>query len=235
MVYSRENTTVIVPTLNESRCLPGLLDELKQNGDNHIVIIDGNSVDGTAEIARKLGATVIPQRGRGKGDALRQAFTHSVVDGEIVVMMDADGSMDPKEIPLLIKAIEEGADLVKGSRFLSWGRSEDLNLVRRIGNLFFLCLVNLLWSTKYTDLCYGFSAFRKSALKRLCPLLKASDFEIETEICIKAKKLGLNVVEVPSIEFKRRHGKSNLDIFRHGWQILKTILQEVLEKNQTTL
>ncbi|MFQ6063894.1 MAG: glycosyltransferase family 2 protein [Candidatus Bathyarchaeia archaeon] len=232
MVYSRNNTTIIVPALNESRSISRLLDELKQNGDNHIVVIDGNSVDGTAEVAEKSGATVILQRGSGKGAALRQAFTHSVVDGEIVVVMDADGSMDPKEVPLFISAIEEGADLVKGSRFLSWGRSEDLNLIRRIGNLFFLCLVNWLWSTKYTDLCYGFGAFRKNALKKLCPHLKSSDFEIETEICIKAKELGLNIVEVPSIEFKRRHGKSNLNIFRDGWKIIKTIFREFLQKYQ---
>lgn len=232
MVSARNSTTVIIPTLNESRSISRVINELKQNGDNHIVVIDGNSVDGTSEVARKLGAKVIIQRGKGKGEALRQAFADTIVDGEIVLMMDADGSMDPKEIPLFIEAIESGADLVKGSRFLSWGGSEDLNFVRRIGNLLFLSLVNWLWSTNYTDLCYGFGAFRKNALKKLSPHLKSTDFEIETEICIKAKKLGLKVVEIPSIEYKRRYGKSNLDIFRHGWGILKTILQEYLEKHR---
>jgi len=226
----RNNTTVIVPTFNEGRSISGIISELKRNGDNHVVVIDGNSVDGTAEVARELGATVVMQRGRGKGAALRQAFAHDSVKGEIAVIIDGDGSMDPREIPLFIEAIEAGADVVKGSRFLSWGCSEDMNFVRRFGNLLFLSLVNWLWSTNYTDLCYGFGAFRRGALKKLCSHLNSTNFEIETEICIKAKKLGLKVVEVPSIEFRRRHGKSNLDIVRDGWRILKTILQEFLKK-----
>jgi hypothetical protein len=141
-------------------------------------------------------------------------------------MMDADGSMNPKEIPLLIKALDSGADLVKASRFLPYGYSEDMSLIRRIGNRFFLSLVNWFWSADYTDLCYGFAAFRKDAIEKLCPYLKSTNFEIETEVFIKAKKLGLKVVEVPSIEFRRRHGKSNLCIFRDGFRILKTIVEE---------
>jgi hypothetical protein len=88
--------------------------------------------------------------------------------------------------------------------------------------------VNLLWSTKYTDICYGFVALKKDALKVLASTLRSDDFEIETEICIKAKKLGLSVREVPSVELRRKSGNSNLSITRDGIRILKTIMQELI-------
>jgi glycosyltransferase involved in cell wall biosynthesis len=218
--------TVIVPTLNEEKSIAGVIQELKQMGYSSILVIDGNSKDKTVEIAKECGANVIVQNGRGKGTALRQAFSYEGLDGDIFVMIDADGSMNPKEVPLLIKALDSGVDLVKGSRFLPNGYSEDLNLIRKIGNLFFVKLVNLLLSTHYTDLCYGFAAFRKDAIKKLFPHLRSKNFEIETEIFVKAKKLGLRVAEIPSVEFRRRHGKSNLSIFRDGFRILRTILRE---------
>jgi len=227
------NVTVVIPTLNEARNIGSVILELHQMGYDDILVIDGNSRDRTVEIAKELGAKVIFQKGNGKGDALRQVFNHDGLDGDLVVMMDADGSMDPKEIYVFIEALERGADLAKGSRFMAGGYSDDMNLVRRIGNQFFLLLVNLLWGAKYTDLCYGFGAFRKSALKRLNHLLKSDSFEIETELFIKVLKLGLRVVEVPSVEFKRRHGKSNLRTVPDGFRILKTIAREFLDRSKT--
>jgi hypothetical protein len=112
------------------------------------------------------------------------------------------------------------------------GGSFDISFPRRIGNLFFVLLVNLLWSTKYTDICYGFVAFKKDALKRLAPSLRSDDFEIETEICIKAKKLGLSVLEVPSVELSRKSGSSNLNTIRDGVRILKTIMQEITSRSR---
>jgi glycosyltransferase involved in cell wall biosynthesis len=225
---SNSDITVIIPTLNEEKSIAEVIRELNQMGCHSVLVVDGNSKDRTLEIAKELGANVVVQNGRGKGAALRQAFNHADLNGDVIVMMDADGSMNPKEIPLLIKALDSGADLVKGSRFLPLGYSEDMNLIRRIGNRFFLLLVNWFWSANYTDLCYGFAAFRKDAIEKLRSYLKSTNFEIETEVFIKAKKLGLKVVEVPSIELRRRHGKSNLCIFRDGFRILKTIVEELV-------
>jgi len=229
------DVTVIIPTLNEEENIMGVIRELGHIGCRDILIIDGNSRDRTVEVAKEFGVDVILQNGRGKGSALRQAFSHDGLDGDAVVMMDADGSMNPKEILLFIEALDSGADLVKGSRFLSYGYSEDMSLIRRIGNRFFVLLVNRLWSANYTDLCYGFGAFRKDAIKKLLPHLKSTNFEIETEVFIKAKKLGLKVVEVPSIEFRRRHGKSNLSIFKDGFRILKTIIEEFVNGSSIEL
>lgn len=220
--------TVIIPTLNEEKSIVDIIQELKHMGYHGIVVVDGNSKDKTAQVAEECGVEVVLQNGRGKGNALRQVFNHGSVNGNAVVMIDADGSMNPKEIPGLIKALNSKADLAKGARFLSYGYSEDMNLIRRIGNLFFVFLVNRLWSANYKDLCYGFAAFRRDAIEKLYPLLKSRNFEIEAEIFIKARKLGLKVIEVPSIELRRKHGKSNLNAFRDGFQIFRTIVREFI-------
>jgi len=227
------DVTVIVPTLNEEKTIAEVIWELNHLGYHNILIVDGNSRDRTVEIAKEFGANVLVQNGRGKGAALRQAFNHDGLDGNVIVLIDADGSMNPKEIPALIKALDSGADLAKASRFTQYGYSEDMNLFRRIGNHFFILLVNLFWSTNYTDLCYGFGVFRKGAVKKLYPHLKSKNFEIETEIFIKAKKLGLKVVEAPSIEFRRRHGKSNLNAIVDGSRILRTIFRELIDGYRT--
>ena len=230
---TNSDITVIIPTLNEEKSIAEVIGELDQIGYNNILVVDGNSRDKTVEIAQKSGAKVFIQNGSGKGAALREAFNNHALYGDFVVIMDADGSMDSKEIPSLIKALNSGVDLAKGSRFLKYAHSEDMNLIRRIGNHFFVSLVNFFWSTNYTDLCYGFGAFRKTALKKLYPYLRSKNFEIETEIFIKAKKLGLTIVEVPSIEYRRRHGKSNLNALRDGLRILRTIFSELLDQYRT--
>jgi len=92
-------------------------------------------------------------------------------------------------------------------------------------------LVKLFWKADYTDLCYGYAVLRKDTVEKLATVLKSQNFEIETEVFIKAKKLGLKVVEVPSVELKRRHGKSNLKCFADGFRILRTIIQEMYTPN----
>jgi len=222
--------TVIIPTLNEEENIAEVIHELKHLGFLNLLIIDGNSQDRTVTIAKKLGVKVIHQNGQGKGNALRQAFSHNRQNGDydVVVIMDADGSMNPKEIFSLIEALKERVDLVKASRFVLQGYSDDMSLVRRIGNKLFVLLVNSFWSANYTDLCYGFAAFSKGAIEKLYPHLKSTNFEIETEMFIKAKKLELKVVEVPSVELRRKHGKSNLNAVKDGFRIFKTIVREFI-------
>lgn len=220
--------TVIIPTLNEEKNIAGVIHELKHLGFSNLLIIDGNSQDRTVTIAKKLGVKVIHQNGQGKGSALRQAFSHNRHNGnyDVVVIMDADGSMNPKEIFSFIEALKERVDLVKASRFVLQGYSDDMSLVRRIGNTLFVLLVNSFWSANYTDLCYGFAAFSRGAIEKLYPHLESTNFEIETEMFIKAKKLDLKVVEVPSVELRRKNGKSNLNAVKDGFRILKTIVRE---------
>lgn len=220
---------VVIPALDEEKNIEDVLIDLRNLGYCKVLVIDGMSKDETAMIAAKNGATVILQNGKGKGNAIRQSFSNGYLDADVVVMMDADGSMNPKEIPALVKALNSGADIVKGSRFLKSGYSYDMSTLRQIGNRLMVAAVNLLWSAEYTDLCYGFAAFSRRAVEKMAPFLKSENFEIETEIFLKALDLGLVVKEVPSTEFKRRNGKSNLNSFRDGFKILKTILEEYLK------
>jgi len=222
---------VIIPTLNEKQNIGNIIYRLKKVGCNDILIVDGHSNDGTADYARMLGAKVIIQNGQGKGGALREAFEDSCLDGDVIVIMDADGSMAPEELSLFAKAVESGADVVKGSRFLPQGGSEDLTPMRRVGNMILTGILNFLFLTDYTDLCYGYIAFKKEALNRLSNCLASENFEIETEICVKSKSLGLSVVEIPSFERSRVYGKSNLRTFRDGVRILKLLVREALQPN----
>jgi glycosyltransferase involved in cell wall biosynthesis len=222
--------SVVIPTLNEAQNLPDVLFRLPKVVDE-VIIVDGHSEDDTVEVATKVlpTAKVIMQKRNGKGDALRSAFEHA--RGDIVVQMDADGSMDPLEIEKFATVASEGYDVVKGSRYLLGGGSTDLSAKRSFGNRMFVRLVNLLFSADYTDLCYGYIAFRKDALDRLNDTLKCNGFQIETEMCIKAKKLGLRVTEVPSFEGRRAHGSSRLCLIRDGFRILSIILREFLKSS----
>jgi len=212
-----------MPTLSEAENLPHVLPLLPE-GIHELIIVDGLSADGTVEIARTLypQVRIILQDRRGKGNAL--ACGISAASGDIIVTLDGDGSTDPRELPRFIEAIDVGADFVKGSRFLAGGGSTDITLLRRAGNFVLTRLVNLLFGTGYTDLCYGFNAFRTDAAETLAP--DADGFEIETLLSVRAAKAGLTVVEVPSWESRRIHGKSNLSTFRDGWRVLRTILRE---------
>lgn len=223
----RPDIGIAIPTLNEAENLGLILGKVSEHLEHapELLVIDASD-DETPLVAAKFGAKVLRQRGQGKGDALLQAFY--ALGSDIVVMMDGDASMRPEEIPRFVEAIISGADVAKGSRFLRHGYSEDLSFIRKIGNLLFVSLVNLLWSAEYTDMCYGFMAFKRSALERLKPYLKSKGFQIETEICIRAKKLGMKVVEVPSVELRRIHGRSKLNGMRDTLRIFGAILREFL-------
>jgi len=216
---------VVIPTLNEAECIGKVVEEISGylDDEDEVLVVD-RSDDNTPIVAASCGAEVIRQKGKGKGNALREAF--AIVDADIVVMMDGDGSMSGKEISSFVQAVLSGADVVKGSRFVKGGGSEDITPFRKLGNLFFVVVANLLWSERFTDICYGFVAFRREALDRLKPSLVSADFQIETEICIKAKRFGLTVAEVPSFERRRMYGRSKLSAARDSLHILRSIVRE---------
>jgi RNA polymerase sigma factor (sigma-70 family) len=191
------------------------------------VLVDGHSVDDTVAVTRALcpQAKVITQPGRGKGDALYAGF--AAATGDILVMIDADGSTDGTEIVRFVSALVAGADYAKGSRFSSSGGSDDITGLRRYGNRLLSGLVNGMFGTHFTDLCYGYNAFWARHLDAIevsnCP-----GFEVETLMNIRAAKAGLKIHEVPSHESPRIFGTSNLHAVRDGWRILKVIIREWL-------
>jgi hypothetical protein len=139
--------------------------------------------------------------------------------------------MDPGEIKLYVSALVNGADFVKGSRFMPGGGSTDITGLRRLGNLFFTGSTNILFGAKITDLCYGYNAFWKDVLPQIS--VDCSGFEVETLINIRVLKAGLTVAEVPSFESDRIYGESNLRTFRDGARVLRTIFRERFGRGTT--
>ena len=215
--------SVVIPAKNEAKNLPYVLATLPPWVDE-IVLVDGHSVDGTAEVARQLNpdVKVVCQQGRGKGDALLAGF--EACTGDIIVTIDADGSTDGAEIVQFVGALVAGADFAKGSRFAAGGGSDDITLVRRWGNRVLISMVNWVFGTRYTDLCYGYNAFWARHLDDLA--LDCTGFEVETLMNVRAAKAGLTVHEVPSQEHPRMEGASNLRAMGDGWRILKVIMRE---------
>jgi glycosyltransferase involved in cell wall biosynthesis len=219
--WAQPRISVVIPAFNEAENLRWLLPQLARV--HEVIVVDAESTDGTSGVVRELcpKATLIQQRPRGKGAALRAGFAAAV--GDVIVMIDADGSMDPMEIDSFVALIARGFDVVKGSRHSCGGGSEDLTFIRRLGNRVFVRLANLLYGSSWSDLCYGYIAIRRSAVDRL--RLHSDGFEIETEICVHAVTADLAVAEVPSHEFNRRSGVSKLHPLRDGWRVLRVLFR----------
>jgi hypothetical protein len=214
-------TSVVIPALNEADNIGWVLGRIPEWVDE-VVLVDGLSVDQTELVARQLrpDLVVVHQRRPGKGSALRAGF--AAARGEYVVMIDADGSTDPAEMGRFVDALRDGADFVKGSRYLPGGGSSDFTHLRSAGNRALAHLANVLYGSHFTDLCYGYCAFRRRHLEALA--LTATGFEIETQLILNAVRTGLEIREVPSFELRRRAGVSNLKAYRDGRRVLATML-----------
>ena len=215
--------SLVIPVRNEARNIAWVLEQISDDVDE-IVLVDGNSTDATLITARSYrpDIRVVTQQGAGKGDALRAGFTAAT--GDLIVMMDADGSMAPQEIRHFLHFLANGYDFVKGSRFIAGGGSSDITPFRRLGNKFLLAVFNSAFDADLTDLCYGFCAFHRRYLDLMS--LQADGFEIEAEMTVRAMQAGLRVAEVPSMEMPRRYGKSNLRAIRDGIRVLRTVLRD---------
>jgi glycosyltransferase involved in cell wall biosynthesis len=215
--------SVVIPTLNEERNVGWVLERLPDVVDE-VILVDGRSTDDTVAVARSVrpDVRVVLETTPGKGAALRAGF--AAAHGEYVVMIDADGSMDPAEIVRFVDALQSGCDFVKGSRFAPGGGTADMSTIRRLGNGALRGAVNLLYRTDFTDLCYGFIGFRRDRLAAL--RLASQGFEIETEMIARAVVASLRIAEVASFEAERRHGESHLSAWRDGRRALRTLLHE---------
>jgi glycosyltransferase involved in cell wall biosynthesis len=229
----RPRVSVVIPTMNEAANIAWVLERLPPVVEE-VVLVDGRSTDGTIEVAKRArpDLRIVTEERPGKGAALRAGF--AAAQGDFIAMIDADRSMDPAEIPRLIEHLEErrsdrptvqkrrGHEIVKGSRFMPGGGTDDMEVVRQLGNRALLMLLNRLYGAGFTDLCYGLLAFRRDQLERL--ELGADGFEIEAEILVQALECGLDIGEVPSFEAPRHVGESNLNTWRDGLRVLRTLV-----------
>nr|WP_237540489.1 glycosyltransferase family 2 protein [Streptomyces sp. SID4917] len=215
--------SVVIPAMNEARNLPYVFRTLP-GWIHEVVLVDGDSSDDTVRVARELwpGVKVVAQRGKGKGDALISGF--AACTGDIIVMVDADGSADGQEIVSYVSALVSGADFAKGSRFANGGGTDDMTAIRKLGNRVLCAVVNAKFGARYTDLCYGYNAFWRHCLDDIT--LDCTGFEVETLMNIRVVKAGLKVQEIPSHEYDRIHGVSNLRAVRDGLRVLGVILRE---------
>jgi glycosyltransferase involved in cell wall biosynthesis len=218
--------SVVVPAHNEAKNLPYVLPFIP-SWVYEVIVVNDHSTDDTVEVAYKIMPTVrivnTPEHGaRGKGVALQAGF--AAVTGDIIVMMDADGSSDPRELPRFVEALLAGAYLVKGSRFIEDGGSSDFTRLRRMGSRVLIGITNLLFGVRFTDMFCGFNAFWRDCLDFFD--VDCDGFEIEALLHLRICKANLEIAEVPSFEHARIHGVSHFRTFRDGWRVLKMILKE---------
>ena len=224
--------TVVVPAKNEAANILEILPFLEGFAETIVVIAKSDRESAAAARIALPSAKVIYQTRGGKGNALACGFHEAT--GDIIVTFDIDGSADPHEIPRFVRALTDGADLAKGSRFCAGGGSRDITLFRRLGNFGLNMAASVLTTAQFTDLCYGFNAFWADQLpvldlpdpRRKGPMVRGDGFEIEAMIIGRFALAGAVISEVPSYEHHRYHGGSNLNAVKDGMRVLRTLLED---------
>ncbi|MBA7470396.1 Undecaprenyl-phosphate 4-deoxy-4-formamido-L-arabinose transferase [subsurface metagenome] len=219
---SATRIAIVIPTLNECKAVGKVLGGVKSVMDGYeyrVLVVDGRSIDGTDEIARDMGADVIYQRGRGYGDALKTGFFHARkrLDAKVIVMMDADLTYNPKDIPKLVAPIlEDAADLVVGNRFAGLQKGA-MTLVNRVGNRVLSLVAKLALRLNVYDTQSGMRAFKSELLDRMN--LVAVGMPFAMEMLAEALSVDARICEVP-ISYRPRVGKTKLNPIKDGGRIL---------------
>ncbi len=223
--------SVVIPVFNEEITVGNIVTRTKRTlermGTNYeILVVDDGSLDNSADIAQKLEAHVLREQHQGKGFSLRAGFKK--IKGELVVTLDADGSHKPEEIPLILQYLKENrADFVIGSRFLDSEANEaKIPKVNRIGNRLFNNVTGALTGVRISDSQSGFRGIKSSLIRKMS--LNSRGYEVESEMLIKALKMGARVTEIPISFDQRTVGSSKLDPIRDGARILYAIIASYL-------
>jgi glycosyltransferase involved in cell wall biosynthesis/anti-sigma regulatory factor (Ser/Thr protein kinase) len=229
--------SVVVPAKGEADNIREILPYLSNYFEVVVVVSEDDHESARAAREALPSSKVVYQTRKGKGNALVCGFEQS--NGDVIVTFDIDGSADPHEIPRFVEALTRGADLAKGSRFTAGGGSQDITQFRSIGNYGLNLLASGLTGTRFSDLCYGFNAFWADQLPMLClPDTEAEGpqtgdgFEIETMIIGRFAFARAIIIEVPSYEYDRYHGVTNLNAIRDGFRVLWTILRDRVHGRQ---
>jgi glycosyltransferase involved in cell wall biosynthesis len=213
--------SVIIPTRNEEESITGVINEVRACLPYGEVIVVDSSSDHTAQIASGLGANVFRSPGKGKGAAVTIGV--SKAHSENIVVMDGDGSHIPQEVALAKRALEGGASIAKGSRFLPGGGTDDMTVVRKVGNLFLVKLLRLC-GFRITDLCYGYVGFKASLWRSVAPLTNSLAYDVN--LVVKGLFFAKGrVVEFPSHERKRYAGGAKSNTVLTGMDVVLSIAE----------
>ena len=218
MKFEKDEVCILIPTLNEDLTIGKIIREFRELGYNHILVIDGKSTDNTVKVAREGGATVRTQSGKGKGNAIIEAF--EVIEQPYILMLDGDGTYAPRDAEKMLTPLFLGFDQVIGDRLVNAeeGAFSRLNL---FGNQMLNLLFKVAHSRDLHDILSGYRAFTHLAIQQMN--LKEKGFEIETEISVEAVRNGQRIMVVP-IKYSRRPGtRTKLSPFHDGIKIVSTI------------
>ena len=242
-MYLNKRISIVIPAKNEAGNIIKILPGIPEFIDEILLVIssqDDNTLDFLNVLNHGNKLITLIQPNEGKGDAQKKGIKHAT--GDYICMIDADGSVNLDEIRLMLDLlIQNNLDLVKGSRYLKSGGSEDLTNFRSFGNLFLTKMTNILFSKKWSDLAYGFVGYKNNSIKELnlhsrpkigfLPGYNYGDgFELETVILTRMSRLGYKIEEFPSFELKRIEGFSNLRAVRDGFRLLFAIIYERFSK-----
>ena len=219
--------SIIVPTRNEAKNLPAVREGIRPYGDE-IIVVDGHSSDGSREIAKSLGATVVLDNKLGKGEALRVGAR--AAKGDILLFIDADQSHDPSSIPNLLKPILDGvADHVHGSRML--GGSDELfstlsECFRLFGSLCITMAINYRYGMRLTDTQNGFRCLKRNVFEDLN--LTENITTIEQQMVIETLRRGYVLIEIPTHEYRRRFGRSSINVWKVGFRYVYSLVKNII-------
>lgn len=229
----RKKITIVIPALNEEKGIASVIQGVPRQVLNtmgyavEVLVIDNGSEDKTGTIAQKNRATVILEKKRGKGNALRTGFRVLSSDTTIVVMLDGDNSYKTKEIVRLIEPLENGfSDVIIGSRLGGKIRKGSFKLQNRIANWLYTFLVRHFYRANVTDVLSGYFSWKKEVIDKLLPYLCAEGFEVEMEMITKMVKLGYEIYSVP-ITYDRREGRTKLRVMQDGVRIFSIFLKNL--------
>lgn len=230
--------SVIVPSFNEAGCIQAVLENISRQNVDEILVVDGHSTDGTGELVERLGYHLIFQEGRGLGKAIETGIKNTT--GEIIIIMDADGSHEPADIPKLLEKIRQGYDVVIASRYISGPKMRNLlffyrksssyddTFIREFGNRLFTFMCRKIYHIDVHDILMGYKAFRRNIFEKIN--LNEAGQQFDAEIMIKAKKAGFKIGEVPTVEHKRKYGRSKLSVPCDGFRVLRVIIKEIFTR-----
>ena len=215
-----KNLTLIIPAKHEEESLPQVLNEIKDYECNIIIILEESDLK-TINSIKNFNCKVLYQSEHGYGNALIEGMNS--VETDYTCIFNADGSFDPKYLKEMLNLCKENRDFVFASRYMKEGGSDDDTLLTKIGNFIFSMIGNIFFSLNISDILYTFLLGKTDSFKKLD--LKSNDFCLCVEIPIKAKRLGMNIIDTPSYERKRIAGVKKVNELKDGFKILTYVVK----------